>query len=256
MTGEEEKLALMQEGGRRLAKVFLAVLPQIKPGATLTYINHLVEEEITKAGGELSFKMVAGYRWASCINLNQGVVHGVPKDRKVKEDDLVSLDAGFFYRGFHTDRAETIIAGQKKTKEKIKLVEAGKEALKQAIIQAKPANRVGHISRAIETSLTGAGFNPVRSLIGHGIGKKLHQEPAIPCYLEGKIEETPELLVGMNLAIEVIYTAGNPDLVELEDGWTIETADGKIAGLFEETVAVTGKGPQVLTELDSVLTKA
>lgn len=249
MTEVEEKLARMREGGRRLAEVFAQVLPQVKPGLTLSYIDRLVEGEIKRVGGRPSFKMVAGYDWASCINLNQGVVHGIPGERKIKVGDLVSLDVGLFYRGYHTDRAETVLV-KRGDRVRADFIETGKKVLVQAIAQAKPGNQVGHISRVIQDGLVRVGYSPIRALTGHGIGKKLHQGPVIPCYLEGELESTPSLKAGMTLAIEVIYAAGKPDLAQLPDGWTIQTADGKIAGLFEETVAVAQNGPFILTQKD------
>lgn len=231
----------MGEGGRRLKRVFDEVLPQIRAGVSKKEIDQKVEELILKFGGEPSFKMVPGYHWASCITVNEEVVHGIPNEYLFKEGDMVSLDAGMYYKGFHTDRAETIKI------QDTKFLEVGKFALKLAIGAARPGNRVGHISLVIQKTVEKAGFNVVRSLTGHGVGKKLHEEPQIPCFLKNKLEKTPLLKEGMTLAIEVIYCTGSPNLALSPDHWTLVTKDGKIAGLFEETIAVTGNGPLVLT---------
>lgn len=240
------EIEIMREGGRRLAQVLEQVLQAVKPGVSLKELDQLAESLIEKKRGKPSFKMVKGYDWATCININQGVVHGIPSEYRLKDGDVVSLDLGMFYRGLHTDAARTVKVGKKKG-EVGKFLEAGENALKKAIKAAKPGNRVGHISLTIERAIKKTGFTPIEALTGHGIGKKLHESPPIPCFFKGKIEETSQLKPGMTLAIEVIYTQGKPEVVLKDDGWTVETADGQLAGLFEETVVVTKKKPLVLT---------
>jgi methionyl aminopeptidase len=255
---KEKEIKLMKEGGRKLALVFGEVVRKIKPGVSLKQLNDLAEELIIKQGGFPSFKTVKGYRWATCININEGVVHGIPNEYQIKDGDLVSLDMGMLYKGFHTDMARTLWVQNPKCKfpaspagrQNPKFLEAGKEALKAAVKAAKAGNRVGHISATIEKVIRKAGFSPVEDLTGHGVGKKLHEDPQIPCFLAQPINKTPVLQPGMTLAIEVIYTWGKPDLVLAEDSWTIKTADGKPAGLFENTVLVTKKEPVVLTDLE------
>lgn len=241
--GEIER---MREGGRKLAGVLDQVLRAVKPGVTLKELNQLAGSLIEKRGGKPSFKMVKGYNWATCININQGVVHGVPGNYRLRNGDLVSIDIGMFYKGLHTDIARTIPV---QTKNDI-FLKTGEKALKKAIKATKPGNRVGHISKAIEKEIKKAGFSPVKALTGHGVGKKLHEDPRIPCFLKGKIERTSELAPGMTLAIEVIYTQGKPDVVLASDGWTVKTADRSPAGLFEDTIVVTAKGGRVLTKLN------
>lgn len=241
-----QDLKVMQEGGKRLARIKEELKGRIAPGVAFEEIEKLAQEEIRKAGGKPSFSMVPKYSWATCINVNEGVVHGIPKNRKVKEGDIVSVDVGIFYKGFHTDTSITCGAG-KIDKDKEKFLSVGEKALDAAIREAKPQNRLGDISRTIEELLREFNFSPIRALTGHGIGRELHEEPQIPCFLLGKISETPKLLSGMALAIEVIYAQGAPHLVLEEDGWTVRTKDGKISGLFEETVAVTNTGPLILT---------
>jgi len=254
----EKEIRIMKEGGQKLALVFAEVVKRIKPGVSLEKLDDLAEELIIKQGGFPSFKTVKGYRWTTCININEGVVHGIPNGYQIKEGDLVSLDIGMLYKGLHTDMARTLWVQNPKSKfsaspagrQNPKFLEAGKEALKEAIKAAKAGNRVGHISAAMEKVIRRFGFNPVKELTGHGVGKKLHEDPQIPIFFSKPIAKTPVLKPGMTLAIEVIYTWGKPDLVLAEDGWTIETADGKPAGLFENTVLVTKKEPIVLTDLE------
>ncbi len=234
----------MRDGGKKLRQVMDKVLEEVKPGMTLRRLDEVAEEKIKELGGKASFKMVPKYHWATCLNLNQGVVHGIPDERVIKKGDIVSVDIGFYFQGFHTDMAQTIEAG---TRKKTKFLETGRKALKKAISQVKPGNRVGDISLAIEKTIKKGGYNPVKNLTGHGVGRQLHQEPVIPCFLKGKIEKTPLLKKGMVLAIEVIYALGKPEIFVADDGWTIRTQDGKIAALFEETVALGANGPLILT---------
>jgi len=250
-----DEIEIMREGGRRLKEVFERVLPEIKMGVSKKEIDKKVEKLILDFGGQPSFKMVPKYQWASCITVNEEVVHGVPNDEMIEAGDIVSLDVGMYYQGFHTDRAETIEIrdtgyGIRDTRYRIQDTEflrVGKLALEKAIQAAIPGNRVGHISLAIQKAIEERGFSPVRALTGHGVGKKLHEEPLIPCFLKDKLSETPVLKEGMVLAIEVIYCAGKPDLVLRPDNWTVATKDGKISALFEETVAITAGGSLVLS---------
>jgi len=240
------KLAAMQEGGRRLRAVREAVIAQIKPGVQLTALEVLADKLIIDNGGQAAFKQVSGYEWATCININEGVVHGIPSAYEIQDGDVVSVDVGMIYRGWHTDTSTTVIAGRE-SGETGRLVKVGQEALATAIKEAKVGRRVGHISQAMERVLRQGGFNPVKTLTGHGIGRALHEFPPIPCFLEGRVEDTAVINEGMGLAIEAIYTAGRPETKVAADGWTVVTVDGSLAGLWEETVLVTAKGPVVVT---------
>ncbi len=252
----EKEIKIMKEGGKKLAWVFNQVLREIKPGVRLRQLDSLAEKLIEKQGGTPSFKTVQSYKWATCININQGVVHGIPNDYRIKKGDLVSLDMGMLYRGFHTDMARTLCVRTKNEKLKTKnlgFLEVGRRALKMATEAAKVGNHVGHISVAIEKEIRKAGFSPIEVLTGHGVGKNLHEEPQIPCLLKEEIEKTPLLKSGMTLAIEVIYAENNPQLVVEEDGWTIKTADNGLAGLFEDTILITKKSSIILTPLETRL---
>lgn len=260
----DKEIEIMKEGGRRLAWVLDQVLGAVRPGVSLKELDQLAESLIEKKGGRPSFKEVRGYNWATCINVNQGVVHGVPNEYQLKNGDVVSLDVGMFYKGLHTDVAYTILTsqesksllrhprgGQMDFSEVNEFLKTGERALKAAIKAARPENRVGHISAAIEREIRKAGFSPIENLTGHGVGKRLHEEPQIPCFLRGKIKDTPKLRPKMTLAIEVIYAQGSPRVVLADDGWAVETVDGQLASLFEDTIVITTKEPLILTRLDS-----
>lgn len=246
-TKTAQELEVMKEGGKKLAEIKRELKGLIKPGIKAINLDKRAEELILNAGGEPSFKMVENYSWPTCINVNEGVVHGVPSDKPFQEGDLVSVDVGMYYQGFHTDTSFTVGAG-KISSDKEKFLEVGRRALNEAIKQAKPGRSVAHISKAMQEVLEKEGYSPVRSLTGHGIGRNLHEMPQIPCFWPGEAGGSEELREGTALAIEAIYTLGSPELVlSSQDNWTIATRDGKIAGLFEDTVLVTAQGPLVIT---------
>ncbi len=235
---------------KKLAQVFKQLYPEIMVGIKLSDIERLAWQLIEEQGGRPSFANVPGYDWATCLNVNEGIVHGIPNDYQIKEGDLVSLDIGLIYNGWHSDMAYTKLVTSDKLKvnsEKENFLKVGKQALNNAISAVKPGNRVGHISQQIQTTIEENGYTVIEELTGHGIGKHLHQEPNIPGIVFKPIEKTKQLKPGMGLAIEVIYTPGKPGIKTNDDGWTINTQDGKISALFEQTVLVTQKGKQIVT---------
>ncbi len=241
-----EEVKIMAEGGEKLARVKHALGAEIAVGVTSWDIEVLANELIKREKAEASFKMVPGYSWATCVTVNKGLVHGIPKKEVVfKTGDVVSIDVGIFFKGFHTDTSITV--GLDVTPETREFLEIGEKALKEAIAQAKVGNHVFDISKAIQDIVRSGGYSPIRALVGHGVGKELHEEPQIPCFLPSKVEDSPELVEGMVLAVEIMYAKGAPEVVYEDDRWTISTADGKISALFEDTVAVTKEGPIVLT---------
>ncbi len=243
------EIKIMANGGRILGGILTEVLGKVKPGLSTLEIDSWIEDRIVKAGGIPSFKLVPRYHWASCVGLNNEVVHSIPKKNKiVKEGDLLKIDLGMLWEGFNTDLSWSITVGKGiRNKEQSKFLAAGEEALKKAIEMAKAGGRVGDISLAIQSTIEGAGFHPVEILTGHGIGRKLHEEPLIPGVFRREGRETTGLVPGMCLAVEVIYGEGTGEVVLEKDGWTISTKDGKIAGLFEKTIAITESGPLTLT---------
>jgi methionyl aminopeptidase len=244
-----KQIAIMKLAGQKLKKVRLALKDFSKPGVKLEAIENLAQDLIVKAGAQPSFSRVKGYHWATCINLNEGLVHGVPDNKIIKEGDLVSIDVGLYYQGFHSDSAVSFIAGKADNyPQKQKLLNAGQLALESSIKQAKPGNRIGHISRIMQKTIEAAGFNVARNLTGHGLGRNLHEAPSVPCFLSGPLGQTPLIEVGLTIAIETIYMAGNFDtLTDPHDNWTIITKDRKDSAMFEHSIAITKNGPVVLT---------
>lgn len=244
---KEQDLEKMRKGGGKLAGVKEALKKAVLPGVSAFEIETLANDLIGKEGGKASFKMVKGYSWATCVNVNDGLVHGIPKKEVIfRKGDVVSVDVGMYYQGFHTDTSFTKdLEGTPQIK---KFLGAGKAALISAISKAEANNRIYDISEAMEKEIVSAGFTPIRALVGHGVGRNLHEEPPIPCFTMGRRDDSPEILPGMVLAIEVMYTQGSPEIVVEDDGWTISVADGKISALLEETVAVSRHGHLVFTD--------
>lgn len=242
-----KKLQAMREGGQKLGDLTAALYDFVKVGVSPREVESEAQRLIRQAGGEPSFAKVPRYHWATCININEGVVHGIPESTvPFKSGDMVMVDVGIFYNGFHTDNAFTKVVGET-SPEKVRFLQAGKEGLANAIAAVKPGAHIGELSQAMERAVTRHGFSPAKGLTGHGVGKTLHEEPMIPCLVDKPISRTPQLKVGQTIAIEIIYTQGSPDLQIEDDGWTIITRDGKLAAVFEETVEVTDDGHSILT---------
>lgn len=241
-----EEIKIMAEGGAKLGRVKNALAKAVKVGVNALEIEDLAVSLIKKEGAEVSFSKVPGYKWATCITVNEGLVHGIPtKSMVFKKGDVVSVDVGVYFKGFHTDTSITV--GLDVTPEIKKFLNVGEQALANAISKARVGNHLLVISKAIEDTIEGAGYTTVKALVGHGVGRELHEDPQIPCFVPGRIEDSPKLEPGMVLAIEVMYAQGNDAVELMPDGWTIAMQDGKIAALFEETVAITEAGPKVLT---------
>lgn len=246
------ELKLMKESGRIAACALKRAIEEIKVGVSGLEVDKAVEQEIYKQGGDLSYKTVPGYKYATCVTVNEQVVHGIPTDRKFIAGDVVSIDLAVMYKGWHTDCAWSILVsgqgtGNSEQLEKTKFLKAGEQALWEGIKQAVDGNRVGDISSAIQKKVEGKGYSVVRSLVGHGVGRSLHEDPEIPGF--GKVGTGPVLKTGMSLAIEVIYTAGLPEVSLEKDGWTFSSSDRSTGGLFEMTVIVGEKEPEVLTRM-------
>lgn len=249
-----EEIEIMRTGGKILAEVLFETLAQIKPGMTEIEVDKIADDLIVKKGGFPGFKKVRGYHHATCISTNDVVVHGIPSNRVLEEGDIIGVDCGVLYKGFNTDMAQTIrVGGNNKSdnnSEIDKFLKIGEEALFEAIKVAVEGNRIGDVSKKIQDIVEKqAGYSVVRSLIGHGVGKKLHEDPEVPGYLDRRIEKTPKIIQGMTFAVEIIYNMGRPDVMYSgEDGWTISSADGSLSGLFERTIAITDKGTEILTK--------
>ena len=242
-----QEVETMREGGKILTDVLSYLFHTLRVGMKLSTLDRIATEEIIKRGGEPSFKKVKGYKWTICACINDVVVHGIPDDYEIRSGDVVGLDCGVYYKGFHTDAAWTEKIKNEEGINRFLLV--GQIALKEAIKQVKPGNYIYDISKSIQDNVESAGYSVVRSLVGHGVGRKLHEDPEIPGVAILPRLQTPKIIEGMTLAIEIIYNAGKSEVILSEsDGWTIRTKDGKISGLFEATVAVTNHGCVLLSQ--------
>ncbi len=238
----------MRTGGEIHGQVRREIYNFIDLGITPSQVEEKTLKLIADSGAEPGFTKVKGYSWATCINVGSSTVHGIPTSEKPFVDgDLVTVDLGVYYRGYHLDGAFTKVVG-KSSKEANQIIKGGSAALEAAIKAVKPGNRIGDVSQATEKTLLEYKLTPFRELTGHGVGRELHEDPMIPNYLDVELTTTPQIVIGQTLAIEIIYTAGKPELVLEEDGWTISTKDGKLSGVFEETVEVTHDGCSVLTK--------
>ena len=241
-----EEIKIMREGGRVLAKIMEELKSKAKPGISTQELNQLTEELVFKYGVKPAFKGYQGFPAVLCTSINEEIVHSAPSKRRLMEGDIVSLDLGILYKGFYLDMAITVPVGRI-SPEAGRLIRITKKALKRAIGRVKPGKHIGDISQTVESYVEGQGFNVVRQLCGHGIGRKLHEAPEIPNF--GKRHKGPELKPGMVLAIEPMVTMGDWKLKKSKDGFGFETIDGFLSAHFEQTVAVTEKVSQVLTKL-------
>ena len=247
------ELALMRNSCRRLAEVVEALKEGVKPGVSTLELDELAEKMVRDLGGVPSFK---GYRVLGipnpfpatiCASPNEQVVHGIPTDVPLVEGDIISIDVGLVYGGYHSDCAFTAAVGDV-ADPVAKLLDVTEKSLYQGVSQAQPGNRIGDIGHAIQSFVEPHRFGIVREYVGHGIGRKLHERPSVPNY--GKPGRGDLLKAGMCIAIEPMITLGEEDTVSLEDGWTVVTADGSLSAHFEHTVAITPRGPEILTLLD------
>lgn len=244
----EKEIEIMKECGKRLHAAVQELLPRIYAGMTTLDIDAEATRLIKNHGAETSFTRVKGYKWATCLPINEQVVHTPPTKRVVKNGDVLTVDIGAYYQGFHTDYATTFVVSSTQDEKIIKFLEVGKKALKLAIAEAKAGNRIGHISAAIEKEIYKNGYFILRDLTGHGIGHELHEDPYVPGFSVAPIEKTLELKSGLVIAIEVIYSMGSEEIAyESGEAWSITSADKSLTACFEETVAITGENTYILT---------
>ncbi|MDA8089920.1 MAG: type I methionyl aminopeptidase [Nitrospiraceae bacterium] len=241
-----DEIALMSEAGRIVAEALEAIRTSVVPGITTGELDRLAYHLIIKKGGEPAFKGYRGYPASICSSVNEQVVHGIPSGRKLKQGDIVSIDLGVKYRDYYGDAALTCAVGEANQAAK-DLMRATEEALWLGIGQAVPGNRVSDISHAVQKHAEAKGFSVVRSFVGHGIGRSLHEEPQVPNF--GPPGKGPRLVKGMALAIEPMVNAGNWQVKVLDDGWTAVTIDGRLSAHYEHTVIITDGEPLVLTKL-------
>ncbi len=240
----EQEIELIKESADILGRAHGEIAKLIKPGINTNKLDKLAEEFIRDNGGVPSFKNYNGFPYTLCVSPNEQVVHGFPSDEELKDGDVLSIDCGVFYKGFHSDSAYTYAVGEVE-ENVLALLRATKESLYLGIEKAVVGNRTGDIGYAIQTYVEELGYSVVRELVGHGVGKDLHESPEVPNY--GKRGRGSKLKEGMVIAIEPMINLGRKEVVQEQDGWTIRTRDMAPSAHYEHTVAITKKGPEVLT---------
>src|SRR3989344_5041353 len=236
----KEEIGVMREGGKMLAVILKKLAEAAKPGVTTNSLDELAKELINQNGAEPSFLGYDNFPASICTSFNDEIVHGMPSERKLSEGDVLKIDVGMIYKGFHTDTATTIIVGNNNDSEKNKLLNVTKEALRVGISKARFGNTLGDIGSAIQEYVEGNGLNVVRDLVGHGIGKDLHEAPQVPNY--GEAGKGEKLLPGMVIAIEPMVVTGSWKIKNSPDGYGFMTKDAGLAAHFEHTVAITENG--------------
>ena len=239
------ELALMKEAGRISANALKVAGNAVEPGVSTFEIDNLVRKYIEKQGATPSFLGYDGFPASACISVNNVVIHGIPsKNCILKEGDIVSVDVGAFIDGFHGDNAYTFPCG-KISAEAQALLDATKESLYEGIKAALAGNRIGDVGHAVQKYVEDRSYSVVRDFVGHGVGAKLHEDPAVPNY--GTPGRGVRLMPGMTIAIEPMVTAGDYKVKVLDDDWTTVTVDGSLAAHFEHSIAITTDGPKILT---------
>jgi methionyl aminopeptidase len=241
------EIEVMARAGTVVAETLALLEEQVQPGITTAELDAIAEEHIRSRGGEPTFKGYKGYPAATCLSPNSMVVHGIPGKVKLRDGDVLSVDVGVTLDGFVADSAWTFPVGRISADAQ-RLLDACRSALEAGIAEARVGNKIGDISRAVQAVTEQAGFSVIRSLVGHGVGRSMHEDPQVPNFVSSYAG--PELREGLTIAIEpMFHEGGSDDSRLLADGWSIATADGGRAAHFEHTVAITPDGPLVLTAL-------
>jgi methionyl aminopeptidase len=239
-----DEIAVIRSNGAILKECFELAHSLVTAGAVRKEINRRVERLIVSRGAKPAFKGFQGYPAATCISVNDEVVHGIPDGRELQEGDIVGIDIGVLKNGYYADAARTFTVGAI-SESAAKLVRVTREALDKGIEQAVAGHRLSDISHAVERHVVANGFSVVRALVGHGIGQQMHEEPQVPNF--GPPSRGILLEEGLVLAIEPMVNAGGSDVFTLDDGWTVVTADRTLSAHFEDTIAITNRGPELLT---------
>jgi methionyl aminopeptidase len=245
----QQEIETMARAGRVVAGTLALLEENIQPGITTGELDAIAEEFIRSSGGVPTFKGYRGYPAATCLSPNDMVVHGIPGAARLGDGDILSVDVGVTLDGFVADSAWTFAVGSI-APEVQRLLDVCRSALEAGIDQARVGNSIGDISKAVQTVTEDAGFGVIRSLVGHGVGRSMHEDPQVPNFASA--QRGPELREGMTLAIEPMITVGDPDVHIHDDEWSISTTDGSLAAHFEHTVAITAEGPRVLTQATGV----
>jgi len=246
----KEEIEKMRVVNQMVGEILNILKSEIKPGITTEHLNMVAVDEAKKRHARCAFKGYGGFPKSLCTSINEEVVHGIPSRKRVlKEGDIISLDFGLIYDGWYGDSAITVAVGNIDD-EKRRLMDVTKKALYLGIGKARAGNFLYDISEAIQSFVESNGFGVVRDYVGHGIGRKLHEDPAVPNYVPSKIDRGPLLKVGMTLAIEPMINAGTWRVKVRKDKWTVVTADGKPSAHFEHTIAISEEGPVILSEVN------
>ena len=241
------QIELMKVAGRITGEALAVAEELIRPGISTFEIDKAIRAHIEKSGAKPSFLGYGGFPGSACISINDEVIHGIPsKKRILQEGDIVKVDVGAFINGFHGDAARTFPVG-KISEDAARLIEVTKEAFYRAIAQATVGNRIGDVGAAVDACAKENGYSVVRKYVGHGIGRELHESPEVPNY--GTPGRGSRIYSGMVIAIEPMINIGTYEVKELQDGWTVKTADGSLSAHYENTVAVTEEGILLLTDI-------
>ncbi len=240
----ERELEVMRRACKITAAARALAGEMVRPGVTTGQIDKAVHDFIVSQDAKPSFLHYQGYPGSACISVNEVVIHGIPGERVLKEGDIVSVDVGAYYKGFHGDCAATFACGQI-SPEAQKLIDVTKQSFFEGIQFARQGNRVSDISHAVQSYVEKNGFSVVRAFVGHGVGEHLHEEPSVPNY--GSPGKGPRLVKNMTIAVEPMVNMGTCDVRVLRDGWTTVTADGKLAAHYENTILITDGEPEILT---------
>lgn len=242
------EIEIMKSAGRIASKALKLAGEAVEPGVSTLEIDNIVRKYIESQGARPSFLNYGGFPASACISVNNVVIHGIPsRDSIIKSGDIVSIDVGAFFEGFHGDNAATFACGEI-SQEAQNLLDATRESLYEGINMARVGNRIGDIANAVQRYVEARSYSVVRDFVGHGVGAKLHEEPSVPNY--GTPGRGVRLLSGMTIAIEPMINAGTYEVEVLDDEWTTVTADGKLSAHFEHTIAITPDGPLILTACD------
>lgn len=241
----EREIEAMRVAGRLTAETLELLAENIKPGISTNELDRIAEKFIAKEGAKASFKNYRGFPKSICASVNSVVVHGIPDDKTILEDgDIISIDCGVCYGGFHGDAARTFAVG-KISDEAAKLIKTTEKCFFEGLKYAAVDGRLGDISSAVQKTAENEGYGVVRDLVGHGVGASLHEDPDVPNF--GTAGRGIRLKRGMTLAIEPMINAGTHKVTVMDDGWTVKTGDGKLSAHYENTIVITGNGPEILT---------
>ncbi len=244
----KSQIAIMREAGRITGEALALAREAVKPGVSTKEIDTLIRHHIERSGAKPSFLGYGGFPASACISINEQVIHGIPSSKVIlKEGDIVKIDVGAFYQGYHGDSAKTFAVGRV-SEEAARLIDITEKCFWAGVEQIQPNARIGDVGHAIESLATAQGYGVVRRYVGHGVGQNLHESPDVPNY--GTAGRGARVCPGMTIAVEPMICIGSGEVKELPDGWTVVTADNTLSAHYEHTVALTENGLEILTQVD------